>query len=273
VRQDATPRRVEGVLTAVAQLDHSALSSVSYDMVYDLTQKLGYDLNRRYEPIVLLKDLGMLDRRSSLLTPLGKDLWRLVKAKPSAFHELMHCLHYSTWDSSSPFTNCFSWSYRAVCDSLWESGSGTVDRRQLVSLVLEQGATQLGAQHISFGPSSIDGILHWLRVLNPPVITSSQVLGKVETVFSRRAFCPPETLALAIDHLYRSWGVDYQVNLLLDSDKREMICRFCLLDPTAFETALDWAVGQFLFLHRGGAGGWGSYVLLTRQPKIADFVG
>ena len=132
---------------------------------------------------------------------------------------------------------------------------------------------QFETRRVSFGPSSIDGILHWLRPLNPPVVVSRQVAGHSQEVFSRRAFCPPETLVLAVDYLYRVEGADYQTNLLLDAEKQATVSRLCLLEPTGFESALDWAVGQYPFLRRSSSGGWGSYVLLTRQPELGDFLG
>jgi hypothetical protein len=35
--------------------------------------------------------------------------------------------------------------------------------------------------------------------------------------------------------------------MLLESSKQEDICKICLLDPTGFENALEWACGQFEF--------------------------
>jgi len=269
VRQDATPTRVEGVLMALA----GANTPMSYEGIYERTQSLGYDLNNRYEPIVLLKDLGALERKTSLFTKLGHDLYNLLRAKRSDFLEVMHFLHYTAWGPTAPGNNCFSWSYRTVCDRLWESGSTAIDRQQLVSQISEQAMLQFNTKQVSFGPSSIDGILHWLRVLNPTVITYSRIGGRSQAVFSRRIFCPPEIFILAVDYLYRRERVDYQANLLLDADKQETICKVCLLEPTAFETTLEWATGQYPFLQRSSSGGWGSYILLTHQPQIQDFLG
>lgn len=269
VRQDATPTRVEGVLKAAVNTN----APLSYNAIYELTKDLGYDLNDRYEPIVLLKDLGALERKSCLPTPLGRDLHDLLLTKRPTFLEMMHYLQYTIWKPTDPVTNCFSWSYRTVCDHLWEASSSTVDRKQLVSRVSGQAISYFDTTRVSFGPNSIDGILHWLRTLNPPVITTTTDSGLSKIVFSRRTFCPPETFVLAVDFLYRVEDAAYQTNLLLDSDKQEIICKVCLLEPTAFDTALDWAAGQYDFLQRGTSGGWGSYILLTRQPQIRDFLG
>lgn len=269
VRQDATPVRVEGVLRATTQAD----GPLSYAAIYDMTNDLGYDLNNRYEPIVLLKDLNVLERKSCLPTRLGQELQDLLLTKHSAFSEVMHVLQYAAWQPTDPTTNCFSWSYRQVCDQLWEAESTTVDRKQLVSEVSDMAMSYFDTMSVSFGPNSIDGILHWLRVLNPPVITTVDSSAPVLNVFTRRTFCPPETFVLAVDFVYRMEDADYQTNLLLDPDKQAAICKVCLLEPTAFDPAFDWAAGQYDFLQRGTSGGWGSYVLLTRQPQIQDFRG
>lgn len=268
VRQDATPSRVEGVLRATIGSD----TPLSYETVYERAKGLGCDLKNRKEPITLLKDLGILERKSSLLTPLGKELYSLLVTKPTAFLETMHVLHYTAWDPLKPEVNCFAWSYRTICDWLFDTSSIAINRKALVSYILERAMSEFGTSQVSFGTNSIDGVMHWLRGLNPSVLRSSQA-DSSQTVFTRRSFCPPETLALAIDFLYRTESASYQTNMLLDQSKQQRICRVCLLDPTSFDSALEWAVGQYDFLQRGTRGGWGSYILLTRQPQISDFVG
>ena len=126
---------------------------------------------------------------------------------------------------------------------------------------------QFHTNEVSFSKDSLRGVIQWLNILQPPVLDGSY------GTFKCRSFCPPETFILAVDYLYRTEDVEYQTNLLLDVDKRETICRVCLLDPTMFEATLDWATGQYSFLQKGHRGGWGSYLLLTRRPQIRDFLG
>lgn len=154
-----------------------------------------------------------------------------------------------------------------MCDRLWEAGNRSIDRGRLVSEVVELAMQQFTTNRVSFSKDSVRGVLQWLSELHPPVLDLESKL------FSRRTFSPPECLALAMDFLYRSEGVDYQTNLLLGMEKQEVICKFCLLEPIAFDTALDWAIGQYPFLQQGNRGGWGRYVVLTRQPQISDFLG
>lgn len=82
-----------------------------------------------------------------------------------------------------------------------------------------------------------------------------------------------EAFVLATDYIYCRNNVGYQTNMILDAAKQEEICKVCLLDPTDFENALDWACGQFDFISQGSSGGWGRYLVLSRHPMLADFMG
>jgi len=218
-------------------------------------------------PIQTARDLGLITSNTLSLTDLGQEMVRLLHYKPSVFNEIVHAFHYTLWKPIRATEHCFSWSYHMVCDDLWESGSTTIDRGRLVSKVSEMAMEQFSTDRVSFSKDSVRGVLQWLSELDPSVLDSA-----AET-FRRRTFCSPETCALAVDYLYQMESVDYQTNLLLNPDKEAMICKVCLLEPTAFDAVLDWTVGQYDFLQRSTSGGWGSYVLLTRQPQIQDFWG
>lgn len=218
-------------------------------------------------PLQTARELGLVEEQRLALTDLGKHVLSLFQQKTAAWGDVMHAIFYGRWSSQNAGEYCFSWSYRTVCDKLWEAGNRSIDRGQLVSEVVELAMQQFATNRVSFSKDSVRGVLQWLSELRPPVLDTE---GKS---FSRRSFCSPECLALAVDFLYRSENVDYQTNLLLGLEKQELICKFCLLEPTAFDAALDWAIGQYSFLQQGSRGGWGRYVILTRQPQINDFLG
>jgi hypothetical protein len=218
-------------------------------------------------PLQTARDLGLVEGQRLTLTDLGKHVLTLLRQKPGTWGDVMHALFYSSWSPQNATERCFSWSYRAMCDRLWEDGGRSVDRGQLVSEVVELAMQQFATNRVSFSKDSVRGVLQWLSELRPPVLDAES------QSFSRRSFCSPECLVLAMDFLYRSEGVDYQTNLLLGMEKQEIICKFCLLEPTAFDAVLDWAIGQYSFLQQGSRGGWGRYVVLTRQPQIGDFLG
>lgn len=218
-------------------------------------------------PLQTARDLGLIEEQQLTLTDLGKHVLSLLRHKPGTWGDIMHALFYGSWSAQNATERCFSWSYRTMCDRLWEAGNRSVDRGQLVSEVVELAMQQFTTNRVSFSKDSVRGVLQWLSELRPPVLDADS------KSFSRRSFCSPECLTLAMDYLYRLEGVDYQTNLLLGMEKQEIICRFCLLEPTAFDAVLDWAIGQYPFLQQGSRGGWGRYVVLTRQPQISDFLG
>jgi hypothetical protein len=270
VRHNARPTLTKEVLQI---LDGSG--SLTLDEILDIGRQRGYQVGTAMQskqslkenPIRTSRDLGLIAAEVLSLTTLGEQMVKLLRYKPGVFNEVMHILHYTLWTPARNMDNCFSWSYRTTCDRLWESSSISIDRRQLVSHVSEAAMGKFSTNRVSFSKDSVRGVLQWLTDLEPPVLE-----GENKT-FTRRTFCPPETFVLAVDFLYRVEDTAYQTNLLLDPGKQEIICKVCLLEPTAFDTALDWAAGQYDFLQRGTSGGWGSYILLTRQPQIRDFLG
>jgi hypothetical protein len=270
VRHNARPILVKEVLQI---LDGSG--SLTLDEILDFGRQRGYQVGTAMQskqslkenPIQTSRDLGLIAAEVLSLTALGEQMVELLRYKPGIFNEVMHILYYTLWTPARNMDNCFSWSYRTTCDQLWESGSISIDRGQLVSHVSETAIERFSTNRVSFSKDSVRGVLQWLAELEPSVLD-----GETKA-FTRRTFCPPETFVLAVDFLYRVEDAAYQTNLLLDPDKQEIICKVCLLEPTAFDTALDWAAGQYDFLQRGTSGGWGSYILLTRQPQIRDFLG
>ena len=270
VRHNARPALIREVLQILDGCD-----SPTVDDILDIGRQRGYQVGTamrskqslKENPIQTARDLGLIVDDVLSLTDLGQQMVGLLRYKPGVFNEVMHALHYTLWTPARSTEHCFSWSYRTTCDWLWESGSATIDRGQLVSKVAEMAMERFSTNRVSFSKDSVRGVLQWLAELELPV------LDRTNKTFTRRTFCPPETFALAVDHLYRVEGADYQTNLLLDPDKQETICKVCLLEPTAFDTVLDWAVGQYAFLQRGTGGGWGSYILLTRKPQIRVFWG
>jgi acetolactate synthase regulatory subunit len=270
VRHNAKPTLIKEVLQILGEG-----ASLTLDDVLNVGRQRGYQVGTAMQsrqslkenPVQTARDLGLIADGDLSLTNLGQQMLRLLRYKPSVLNEIMHVLHYTIWTPDRSTEHCFSWSYRTTCEQLWESGSTAIDRGYLVSQVSEMAMTQFDTNRVSFSKDSVRGVLQWLAELEPPV------LDEANRTFIRRTFCPPETFAFAVDYLYQVEDADYQTNLLLDIDKQETICKVCLLEPTAFDTAFDWAVGQYDFLRRSTSGGWGNYILLTRQPQIQDFLG
>ena len=216
-----------------------------------------------------LRDLGLVERRQIKLTGSGHTLARIVHDIPNLFPDIFHYLYYSTWEPRQKAQKCFSWSYRTLCNHLWEQGTTVLNKKNLASFISTKASQLFQIRNVSFSQSSVQGVTVWLESLFPSVIHSGDTS---EEVFSRRPFCPPELFILGIDFVYQTQEIDYGVNLLLSDERRDAICQVCLLDPTGFDRVLEYAVAQFDYLEQGTGGGWGRYLTLRRAPRLEDFL-
>jgi len=273
VRHSAKPTAIKEVLLILHEQEIKNVQQmleIGRDRGYSIGTVATSEQSIKENPVRVARDLGLVHAESLSLTEMGQQMVALMHSKPKTVEELLHYLNYSTWDPSIPEQNCFSWSYKTVCDILWERNTVTINRQQLVSWLDEMAHDQFEISHTSLSNNSILGIMNWLWELTPAVLGLEE-RGKV--VFSRRSFCPPELFTMAVDFFYRHNHVEYQTNMLLDPAKQESICKVCLLDPTSFDDTLEWACGQFEFIRQGASGGWGRYLLLSRAPTLADFTG
>lgn len=213
------------------------------------------------------RDLGLVELESIRLTPQGKMLLQIDRENPSLFPDIVHLLQYALWDSRHQARNCFSFSYRTLCQELWRGGSSPLLSRQQLAAVVGAAVNQVfGHDNAAFSSKSVGGALSWLNALDPRVISDN------EDSFHRRTFCPPESLLLAIDLAYRENNLDYGTNLLLSESNRELIAEACLLEVSSLDRVLDYAVAQFDSLDKSLGGGWGHFIVLRCAPRMDDFV-
>jgi hypothetical protein len=254
------------VATLATLQKHPELSTISE--VVERAESMGFAVQdrRRLEALVTARDLGLVDQSRNALTDKGKAVAKLDLHKPDLFADVVHGLLYEAWNSSKQGENCFSWSYRTLCAILWEGSDRKLgSRRDLASEVEARARPAFSRPDISFSAKSVGGALLWLSGLTPPVLSED------EARFSRRSFCPPELLFMAIDFAYRDQDIDYGVNLLLSDRNRIAICQYCLLEVDGFERVLEYAVAQFDCLHQGLGGGWGRYLALDCASKLEHF--
>lgn len=268
--------RPEYELDILYLLEHGQESS-SYESLLKEGEQLGYTIGHKVKTerqlkdvLQLLRDLGLVERRHIQLTTMGQTISRIVYKNPILFPEIIHFLYYTTWQKTSKRENCFSWSYKTMCNYLWQQGSCTIDKSALFSLVSSEAGEKFQIQSVSFSTNSVTGILLWLEALNPAVIQHDYV--DLEPRFTRRAFCTPELFILAMDYIYECENADYGTNLLLNDYRRNAVCQLCLLEPSGFDRVLEYTVAQFDYLEAGVGGGWGQYIVVNRQPRLEDFV-
>lgn len=263
--RNAPPSDLIAVLATLAT--DPKLSTIS-DIV-EQAERMGCVIQdrQRLEALIIARDLGLVHEGRNVLTHKGEALARLQFDKPDLFVDVVHALLYTSWSSSQEARICSSWSYRTLCQMLWEGADGRLaSRRDLASEIEAQARGVFSRSDVAFSPKSVGGALLWLSELVPPVLLEDQ------TRFSRRAFCPPELLTMAINFVYRTRDIDYGVNLLLNDENRDAICQVCLLDPERFDRVLEYTVAQFGHLHKGIGGGWGQYLVLDRAPDVEDFI-
>lgn len=232
-------------------------------------EMLGFTIRDRQhlDALITARDLNLVRREQNALTDNGRTLAQLEVNKPDLFVDIVHGLQYTLWDKRCPGIYCFSWSYRALCQMLWHSGTMMTGNRQEIASEIEgQARTVFSQLGISLSQKSIGGALLWLIELRP------EVMDNEGTRFTRRTFCHPELFVLGVNFVYRDQGVDYGANLLLSDEWRDAISQVCLLEPTGFDRVLEYVVAQFDYLEKGLGGGWGRYLTLHRAPKLEDFV-
>ncbi len=214
----------------------------------------------------VLRDFSLLEQQTNHLTECGMLLCELVYAKPTLLAEVMHFFFYSTWHSSAPSQNCFSWTYMTTVQQLWSGIQVTLSLKQLASDVAARAKQVFPDAKISISDDTMRGVMNWLRPLSPAVLDERDNTKR----FMRRSFCPPELFVLAVDHVYGRKGVQYGSNLLMEPEMQEQICQICVLEPEGFERVAGYATLQFPFLAQGMGGGWGSYLRLDRAPSLDD---
>ena len=262
-------------LDALTLLEHGQESS--YEAMLDEGKKLGYTIGHQVKTerqlkdvLQLLRDLDFIERRRVQLTSGGQILAQIVFKNPKLFPEIIHFFYYTTWQKHRKSENCFSWSYRRLCDYLWQQGSVALDKTELSSFISSEASERFQIPSVSFSTKSINGIIMWLEALNPSVLYQDEMSSEYR--FNRRSFCTPELLTLAIDYVYRQDALEYGSNLLLNEARRKSVCQLCLLEASNFDRVLEYATAQFDFLTSGIGGGWGQYIALSRQPTLEDFV-
>lgn len=263
VRHEVTPDRVVEVLQAIGR-------KKPFDHVTQFHRQVG-----RLRTLGLAVGIG----EDIALTPAGNHLLYIDDAKPQLLPDLMHYLHRALWNEIEPMENAFSWVYRSFCDWLVEQGQVQLTHDWLEATVLrlwgEIGESSYFADSVdmatkegtlSLSTDSLNGVLHWLRPLRPPVLAGD--------TFARRHFCPPELLLLALGDVALRTGGELNVDLLLTSTRRDLLCRICLLEPSALDRTLDWVLPLYPKTVEPGTrtGAYGRFVRLHKLPQLDDLI-
>lgn len=222
-------------------------------------------------------ELGILQRSSEGLE-LSAVGHAIGQAREDVRGELLHFLFYTGWHQAAPARFLQAWAYRLCCDRYWTADQVTLNGYFLDQQVEEtinmaqQTFPALGLSNvegIAFSRKSLTGVHRWLGGLRPPVLTEAN-----DKQFARRTFCSPELLLLALGELLSADVEAVNIEVLLTREKRETLCKVCLLAPEYLDRALDWAIPTFPALIESGtsAGFYGRFIRLRKLPTVLDVI-
>lgn len=174
-----------------------------------------------------------------ILSEPGKVVREILYIDRGLYDEVMHYLHYTTYDGSPESRKLF-WSYRSCCDVVWEH-KGLLPTPQIVAIVQSRIADQFpsaysnraGGNFNAGGVSS--GWKPWVARLQPSPFSPE---GRNLVPRTTDRF---EVVLLALDHLYRHQGYRYGDPVIVDEKVLDDLARVFFLDPLCCRELLDLA--------------------------------
>ncbi len=213
-------------------------------------------------------------KRPVTLTAIGH---RIICARAERQTELIHYLLYTGWDDQQAGYNAPLWTYRRVCELLWDKEDARINSSQIVAELAARFDEELASKEpfkkikLSVSGKTIRGVTVWLEQLQPPAIHDG--------MFARRTACSRELLLLGIGWVYRDSVGQPDTNGLLNSadlpltrERREALYKLCLLEPAALERMLRAVISAYPnYISEGTTGGaLNRFIRLHRMPMLTD---
>jgi hypothetical protein len=274
---DSNPQNISEMILLLA--NNAELSFTSSKELVDYLRNEGVNANDWVQSTS--SSMRILEKADGVIR-LSSNGFALARVREEARGDLLHFLMYSGWDARRPLDFLQSWGYRNCCDRYWAAGevelTGAYLDRQVEDTINEAreafAAMKVGEfDEISFSRKSLNGAHRWLLALEPPVLHPNTPDAK-DRIFRRRSFCQPELIVLALAWVLRHELTVTGVEILLTREKREALCKACLLSPEALDRVLDWAIPTFPALLSPGtrAGVYGRFVRLHKIPTLKDVI-
>ncbi len=263
VPQEAEPNVLIPLLESI-HAEQATFDTVA--SLLDFAQQHG--LTSRTEINIFANDCGLLQKdEAAAIICLSPIALGMLQLRPEIRPDIIHYLIYSGWSDKKPLEKTVLWSYRQVTDILWQQPGANISK--ISNVIAEEIRNQIQEtfQHDpSFSPKSIRGARKWLEALTPPVIEGD--------IFTRRHFCPPELVLLALGWVGQTFGGELAVDFLLGPERREAVCRLCLLEPMTLDRVLDWTLPLYPTVIRPGtgAGVYGRFIRFLKWPTLQDLL-
>ncbi|MCE7948035.1 MAG: hypothetical protein DYG88_11460 [Chloroflexi bacterium CFX4] len=240
VRHDLLPSHTVEIITLLRAVNRSE----PLEKIQQVAQQHGYTIRNRKDwskPLKSLEELGILseNKKHIGLTDIGRHIAALTVFQPDLLPDFVHFLYYTVYDDDK--NKRFSWSYRLICDALWNSAPCVVNRDKLVNLVTAQALETFQVNGISFSTNSVYGILNWLSALRPACIAVQENKQR----FVRRAYCSVEMFMLSLHYVLRRYQDKDNWFTSITPKLRQEVCRVCLIVPETFSEMLEQAEANF----------------------------
>ena len=232
----------------------------------------------KYEAAQVLNEWGLADKENRVLIPKGEAFYSLWETKRSVAIDVLHGLQYGLWTRNAPDQNVASWAYKMICDYLWERQT-LPESKPLAAYI-----NDLRAEHEdiippdignAFSNKSINDAYDWFLPFDPPVLEGVSVGSHAKSfrnaTFKRRPFCSTALFVMGLAYIAREAGIRFGDLVKIDDDRKRALCAFCLLEETSFDMMLDDVLRKvpYISLQKD----WELYVVINREPEIADFLG
>ena len=174
-----------------------------------------------------------------VITKLGLRVREIRSLDPELYADVMHFLHYSSYDGSASSRKLF-WSYRTCCEIVWARKAVPRTERlvsevqsRIADLFPEEYASRLGGNFNAGGVSS--GWKPWLAQLHPSPFDEEgrSIVPRHSTRF--------EIALLALNEVYRARGYRQGDPVILDDSLLDEICGVFFLDPICCRELIDLA--------------------------------
>ncbi|MDE0014947.1 MAG: hypothetical protein OXU51_02085 [Candidatus Poribacteria bacterium] len=230
--------------------------------------------NEDYEIIPLLISWGIARRTPSELTHKGKEFYALWERKRDVAIDVLHGLQYGLWTKHSRPQNTESWSYREVCNYLWDSDA-LPEKDDVISYIYNSlSDLEIDQERAAFDGKSVNHAYDWLLPLSPPVLKDVRETANgrnfTNATFTRRSHCSTALFLMGLDWVARESGSIYGDLWMIGNEQRRQVCRFCLIDETRFDFMFNETLRRFsvyLSVRRSG----GLYIVINSEPQISDF--
>jgi len=259
---------------------HKYHSGLTIKEMVNVALENGYTITdtARYEIAQLLHEWGLADKENRTLTTKGEAFDSLWEIKRNVAIDVLHGLQYGLWTRKTPNENIASWAYKMICDYLWETQT-LPESKELASYVSDLRAEYEDMILIEDGKAfrglSILNAYDWLLPLDPPVLhgvsVGSQAKSFKSATFERRQFCSTELFVMGLAYIVREDDNQFGDLVKIDDDRKRAICSFCLIEETSFDMMLNDALRKASYISLQKE--WDIYVVINREPQIADFSG